>query len=166
MSRGRSPFLFCAGCHKRMPLPVPSPEKTSIDQPQWPTGAWSATVLHLGCEILSYYTKQDLRWQGSTRIAGPSLWGREHLGGVHEWWRLRLACEEPHCTAQTIVFVFLSSPSTRQKIGSTIFGQPRVWRCPAGHLVSYGKFEQEEALSLEESDHPEFLTKPPRTDGG
>ena len=162
----RVPFLYCADCKKRMLLPVPSPEKTSTDRPRWPTGTWSATVLHLGCEHLFYCTGQDVHWQSPTRITDPNLWGRKRPAGVHEWRRLRLACEEPHCTAQTILFVFLSSPSTTQKIRSTIFGQPRVWRCPAGHLVSYGKFEQEEALSLEESDHQEFLTKPPRTDGG
>jgi len=44
----RQPFLFCAGCHKRMLLPIPIPEETSIDRPPWPTGTWFATVLHLG----------------------------------------------------------------------------------------------------------------------
>lgn len=147
----RQPFLFCAGadCHERMPLPVPSPEKTSTDPPQWPTGAWSATVLHLGCGHLSVYTARELRWQSLARKLAPNRSGHERPAIAHEWRRVRLPCADPHCIVQTTVFAYLSSASSTQKLVSTIFEQPRVWRCPAGHLVSRGKAQQEEAFSLE-----------------
>jgi hypothetical protein len=145
----RQLFLFCTGCHSgRMPLPVPSPEKTSTDPPPLPKGAWSANVLHLECGHLSVYTEQDIRGQSSSRTTGLTRGGRERPAAVHEWRRVRLSCVEPRCTVQTIVFVYLSSPSTAQKVASTIFEQPRVWRCPAGHPVIYGRAEQEEAHSL------------------
>ncbi len=142
----RQPFLFCAGadCHERMPLPVPSPAKTSSDRPLWPTGAWSATVLHLDCGHLSVYTKQELRWQSLARKLAL-----DRSGDDHEWRRVRLPCADPHCTVQTTVFAYLSSASSAQKLVSTIFEQPRVWRCPAGHLVNRGEAQQEEAFSLE-----------------
>lgn len=146
----RQPFLFCAGCGKRMPLPVPNPTKTSTDPPLWPTDTWSASVLHLGCGHLSFYTARDLRGQSLARTADPNLSGRELPAGGHEWRRVRLSCAEPHCVARTAVFAYLSSSTARQKLVSTIFGQPKVWRCPAGHPAIYGKAEQQEAYSLEE----------------
>jgi len=144
----RQPFLFCVGCHKRMLLPVPTPEETSIDRPQWPTGTWSATVLHLGCEHLSDYTERDLRGQGQTRTADPNLLGRKHPTVVPEWRRVRLSCAAPKCTAQTTVFVCLTSASTLQQIETKIFALPRVWRCPQGHPAVHGKTQQEEVSSL------------------
>lgn len=144
----RQPFLFCAGCHKRMLLPVPTPEETSIDRPQWPMGTWSATVLHLGCEHLFDYTERDLRGQGRTRTADPNLSGRELPVAVHEWRRVRLSCAEPQCTAQTIVFACVSPTKNAEKLVSTIFALPRVWRCPQGHPAVYRKTQHEEVSSL------------------
>src|ERR1019366_7654426 len=114
----RQPFLFCAGadCHERMPLPVPSPEKTSTDPPQWPTGAWSATVLHLGCGHLSVYTARELRWQSLARKLAPNRSGHERPAIAHEWRRVRLPCADPHCIVQTTVFAYLSSASSAQKL--------------------------------------------------
>ena len=149
--QSRQAFLFCAGCHTRMPLPAPSPEETSIDPPPWPTGTWSADVLHLGCGHLSVYTVRDLRGQSLARTADPGLSGRERPAAVrlHEWRRVRLSCAAPQCTAQTTIFVYVTSPSTAQNVTTTIFEQPRVWRCPAGHPIPYGTSDQEEALSLQ-----------------
>jgi hypothetical protein len=149
--QSRHPFLVCAGCYKRMPLPAPSPQRTSIDPPLWPTGTWSATVLHLECGHLSVYTVQNLRGRGQAQTVDPSLSDRKHSPEVrpHEWRRVRLSCAEPQCKAQTIVFVYALSPTTAQNVTTKIFEQPTVWRCPAGHTVPYGKAEQEEAFSLE-----------------
>lgn len=145
----RQSFLYCAGCPARMPLPVPNPKRTSTDRLPWPKGMRSATVLHLECGRLSDYTEQDIREQSSARTTGLTLGGRERPVAVHEWRRVRLSCAEPRCKAQTTIFVYLSSPSTAQNVVSKIFGQPKVWRCPAGHPVIYGKAQQEEAFSLE-----------------
>ena len=145
----RRPFLFCAGCGKRMPLPAPSPEETSNDPHPWPTGSWTATVLHLECGRLSVYTVRELRGQRSPQTMVRDREGRERPLEVHEWRRVRLSCAEPCCTAQTIVFVYLSSASSAQRITSTLFGLPKVWRCPAWHQVPFGEAQQEEAFSLE-----------------
>src|SRR5258708_25266674 len=127
LNRMQWPFLSCGGCHKRILLPVPNQEKTSTDQPQWPTGTWTATVLHLGCGHLSAYTARELRSQMLTRTKGPILGDRQHLQAVPQWLRVRLRCVDQYCKARTTIFVCLSSPLATEKIISTIFDEPTVW---------------------------------------
>jgi hypothetical protein len=74
---------------------------------------------------------------------------REHPLAVRQWRRVRLSCAEPHCRPQTTIFVCLTSAIPPDKLISTIFEQPRVWRCPGGHPVIFGKAEQQVVSSLE-----------------
>jgi hypothetical protein len=74
---------------------------------------------------------------------------RERPPAVRQWRRVRLSCVEQHCEAQAKIFACLTSPISTHRLVSTIFEQPRVWRCPGGHSVIYGKAEQEVVSSLE-----------------
>lgn len=140
------PFVFCTACRKQMPLPVPSPKEISKGLSPWPPDNWSAEILHLGCGRMFAYFSQDLRLQGQARTAVQDR--AENPLVIRKWLRVRLKCvEEDSCTPATL-FVCLTSAIAAQKLVSTIYEQPRVWRCPAGHPVVYGSVQQEEVFSL------------------
>jgi len=138
------PFLFCAGCHKKMQfLSFPGREEKSGDPPPCKMENWSRTILHLGCNAAFVYSALDLRVQSIARTIDPN---RPHL---QQWRRVRFSCVEQHCEAQASIFVCLTSPISTDKLVAKIFDeQPRIWRCPSGHPVIYGKAQIEEVFRL------------------
>lgn len=137
-------FLFCAGCHERMTLPVPTPGKITEGQLALPPEKWRAEILHLGCGAVFAYSALELRVQWSDRTRD------RNRNRLPRWRCVKFSCVEQHCKAPANIFVCLTSAISKDKLISTIFDEvPRVWRCPAGHPVIYGKAQQEEVSSLE-----------------